>query len=178
MENHIETVTLLDVLEARDNRYEKQKMLVNTYQKTLIVLTLNIPGPEKNNTRIKKGFKIALNYLIKSLEEKKYRIIYKEQNDKVTGNEGYLIVDQDPESIKRIAIDIEEHHPLGRLLDIDVFSSDMEQMSRGQLGFERRKCFLCDNYAVECSRSKRHTPEELKEVLALLLSKLEAIEIY
>ena len=47
-------------------------------------------------------------------------IMYKEERDLETGFEAYFVVDMRPLEVKRLCCSIEDEHPLGRLMDIDV----------------------------------------------------------
>lgn len=164
-------VTLDEVLRARDCRYEKQKRLIHLYKQTLIVLTLNIPGPEKVNDQINKVFEQACESIESQLRQFNKIIIYREKKYLKTGHEAYFVVKGRAKGIKLLMVDLEENHLLGRLFDIDVFSNQMKQLSRGELGVERRKCFVCDRLATECGRSRRHTEEEVQQALKSLLYK-------
>lgn len=167
-------VTLEELLEAKDARYIKQKKLIEAYKETLIVFTLNIPGKEKNNDKIKQIFDIGYKTLKECLSNKE-NILYAAQYDLKTGNEGYLVIKENSEIVKKLAIDLEERHPVGRLFDIDVFTNSGEVISRSTWSFEKRRCFVCEKAAVECSRSKRHTEEEIQQVLKGLFDKIHII---
>jgi holo-ACP synthase len=62
-----------------------------------------------------------------------------------------------PTELKKIAINIEDYHPLGRLVDIDVLDISNEPISRTTLGFPKRKCYLCLNEAHICVRTQAHS---------------------
>ena len=64
-------------------------------------------------------------------------------------------------SIKNKCIDIEATHPLGRLIDLDVYLYPNQSVSRASLNQPPRLCFLCQEEAWVCRREKRHTHEEL-----------------
>ena len=53
-------------------------------------------------------------------------------------------------------IELEDHHPLGRLWDLDVLAPEQGQLSRQDLGFPARQCLVCDEPAHACARSRRH----------------------
>ena len=60
--------------------------------------------------------------------------------------------------LKDYTVSLEESHPLGRLVDIDVtLKGEAAPASRG---FPRR-CFICDNPAFVCGRLKAHSQEDL-----------------
>lgn len=169
--NEICKVTLAEILEARDNRYKKQRQLIAQYKATLVILTLNIPGEEKTNIKIEKAFEEGYKAL-KSLLDVKYNVLYEKKIVLNTGNEGYFAVKANSMDIKREAIYLENRHFLGRLFDIDVISEQVRPISRSELGFERRQCFVCTKSAVECSRNKAHSEEVLQNVLNELLSQI------
>ena len=73
-----------------------------------------------------------------------------------------IIADSDSTVIKRKTIEIEEQHPLGRLIDLDVYDSS-GPVSRSDLGFSPRTCFLCGDIAFHCIKSHKHPEVEIKD---------------
>ncbi len=75
------------------------------------------------------------------------------------------------EEVKRICVALEEELPWGRLLDLDVLSSE-GALSRKDLQLPPRRCLLCGEEAKICARRGSHTFEELRrraqELLALV----------
>ncbi|MEG0730377.1 MAG: triphosphoribosyl-dephospho-CoA synthase CitG, partial [Cetobacterium sp.] len=71
-------------------------------------------------------------------------------------------IDIDSSELKKIAMEIEESHPLGRCVDIDIFNEESKLLSRTDFGFSKRKCFICDELAFVCGRSFTHSHEEIK----------------
>jgi holo-ACP synthase/triphosphoribosyl-dephospho-CoA synthase len=63
-------------------------------------------------------------------------------------------------ALKTMALHIEETHPLGRLLDIDVLDGE-GKINRAALGAKERKCLICGGGAFACGRARAHTVEEL-----------------
>ena len=70
---------------------------------------------------------------------------------------------------KRLAVCLEETHPLGRLFDIDVIRPDGEPMPREAVGSGPRKCLLCDRDARFCMRNHTHSYQELLSKIDELL---------
>ena len=105
--------------------------------------------------------------------------VFEEFRDLETGYEGYFIVDMDPLSAKKLAVELEETHPLGRLFDLDVilslkkavFADGVRPLGREELGLEPRTCIICGRPVRECMRTRKHSTEEL-------LSRIEAIIDY
>ena len=73
----------------------------------------------------------------------------------------FLIVDDNIKHIKKLMIEIEENS-LGRIYDIDVLNGLGEKISRSDLGYENRKCLICNEDVFICMRNKTHSYEELK----------------
>ena len=96
--------------------------------------------------------------------------------DLETGYEAYLLVPLPALSVKQICCGIEESHPLGRLMDIDVLAlgkQGVQMIPREALGLEPRKCLLCGNEVRYCMRAKTHTTAELLERIEQILKEYE-----
>jgi len=166
----MDEVSLLELLEAREIRAAIQSELIARHQGTLICFMINMPGPVKYNDASlfihDQGVK-AIHYFTNTcgIICNHEQIIIKN-----TGIEGYFLFDYPSFRIKEKTCEIEECHPLGRLFDMDVFESDNKPISRDQIGLQRRKCLLCENEGVYCSRNQTHSVSELqfriKEMIA------------
>ena len=87
-----------------------------------------------------------------------------------TGYEAYFITSMPALQAKRIACDIEENHPLGRLFDIDVLDSNMRPVSRTDINLAQRKCLICDNEARFCMRNHTHTKQDIDNKIAQMIT--------
>lgn len=157
----IDEKILIDILDSRERRAEKQKELIDKYKSTCISFTLNIPGKVKDNGVYRAIHKEGMEVIKKTLEEKGIKILYSEEEEHTTGREGYILVDENSGRVKELTMGIEESHPLGRIFDIDIFNRRKEQISRKDLEKTSRKCLLCDNDARVCMRMGSHTYESL-----------------
>ena len=109
-------ITLAELLDSRDKRVEHQKDLLGANPgKSLLCLTVQLPGPEKRNDT---SLKIA-NAGVEAVR-KAFVPVCEELRDLETGYEAYFLVDLPPKEAKRRTCQIEDTHPLGRLMDIDV----------------------------------------------------------
>ncbi len=63
-------------------------------------------------------------------------------------------------ALKQILIDLEENHPLGRFIDLDLFDKE-HHYSRTTLNIGPRRCYVCDDIAFHCIRSRKHSKDEL-----------------
>jgi len=166
----MDEVSLLEVLDAREIRAAIQSDLIARYQCTLICFTINMPGPVKYNDVSlfihSQGVKAIHDFTNTAGIICKHEQIVK----KNTGIEGYFLFDFPSIEMKKETCEIEDHHPLGRLFDMDVFDSGNKPISRDQIGLPRRKCLLCGKEGVYCSRNQTHSVFELqlriKEMIA------------
>lgn len=149
-------ITLAELLESRDKRVEHQKDLLGANPgKSLLCLTVQLPGPEKRNDISLKIAKAG----VEAIRET-FSLEYEELRDLETGYEGYFLVSLPAPQAKKLACQIEDTHPLGRLMDIDVLTSTL-CLSRSDIGLEPRKCLLCGNEVRYCMRAKTHTTAQL-----------------
>lgn len=152
---------VMEILQSREDRRDKQVDLISIYKSTLISFTLNTPGIIKDNEMYREIHKEGMASIVDSLLDKDIEIIYQEEINKSTGSEGYIVVDLDALELKSLLIDLEESHPMGRIFDIDVFDGDHNQISRSDLSLSPRKCLICGQDARVCAREKNHTYQEL-----------------
>ncbi|MBR4020717.1 MAG: [Firmicutes bacterium] len=168
-------VTLMELLDARENRVMHQRKLLETYGGVLVSMTLNIPGPVKD----KEIYRKALEYGMEKLEAAfaPEVVLHREIRHLKTGSEGYLVIDEagmDMRSVKETAISIEDQDDLGRIFDIDVMS-EKGGISRTDLGHPGRKCLLCGADAKVCARAQRHPMTDLMKKIENILEKCPRI---
>jgi holo-ACP synthase CitX len=144
------------LLEEREGRVEGLRILSEEYKRTVIFIRVNYPTVNKNNHVTRNIIKE-----IKRVIEKNIEILYVKYNESLEGPTLTYVAEGDIKDIKIKTINIEESHPLGRLLDIDVYDRSLNQISRKDLGINPRKCYLCDETAAVCVRSKRHKTEDI-----------------
>lgn len=162
-------ITLDQLLNARDARRGRQLSLLEKYpDSTLIVLTVNIPGSEKRTadslTIADRGVE-ALSELFAG------KIIYEQHLDLPTGRESYFMVSLPSDEVKTLTTGIEDEHPLGRLMDIDVFLPDGTPLSRRDTDTPARRCLICGDDARACMRNQTHPlPELLKKIHSMVES--------
>lgn len=151
----------MEILQSREDRRDRQWILLDRYQCSLISYTLNAPGIMKDNEMYRGIHKEGMKAIIDILDNKEVPMIYQDEINKSTGREGYIAVDFDAVKVKQILVQLEESHPLGRIFDMDVFDKNHNQISRRDLNMGSRSCLLCNKDARICIREKNHTIEEL-----------------
>lgn len=158
-----ENINLNEILIGREKRAQMQRKLISIYKTSLVCFTLNIPGADKISPLFKKVHETGIELLQEEIKKRGMKIVYKQFGESAAGPEAFFCIDEDPIEIKKVTVSIEENHKLGRLFDFDVFDKNDRHLDRVQLGFPERKCLICDEKAVICSRSRRHSVKELLE---------------
>lgn len=170
-------VSLLEMLEARERRAIRQKVLLSAYGKTMICFTMNIAGPVKNSSLIRRGYALGKRLLRQQLEVAGIPVAYSEEIQEKSGNEAIFLLDADPLAVKAITVEIEDQPAVGRLFDMDVLCPDGRKVDRQELGLSGRKCLICGGMAQACARSRVHTVSELqKKTQEILCEALDAAD--
>ena len=151
------------MLLAREQRANMQKKLIEEYNNSLISFMLNIPGKIKNSKEFVEFHKKYIEEIKKILKEKDIVILREDYFNKDTGIEYFAVVNCDEILLKKYMVDLEEKNKQTRLLDIDVFSKDYNQISRSSLNLPNRKCIVCNDDAKSCIRLEKHNADELEE---------------
>ena len=112
----------------------------------------------KINDEILKIFHLGKEQIKKSIAST--NILYESSKSDFTGPEYFIVSNIDAYDLKKKMLDIEENSYFGRLYDIDVIYKD-ENITRKMIGGPSRKCFLCDNDAKACARSRNHSVDEM-----------------
>ncbi len=151
---------LEQILQARDNRLALQTSLLGKYRSPLVSCTMNIPGPTKNSELIQSSFDKAMEAFMQRNQGVLEEVL---EQRKETGPERYFIVlgGTNLYALKRRLAFFEQVYPIGRYLDLDLKDSDGLAITRKDIELEPRRCLLCSRPAKECSRSERHSLEDL-----------------
>ena len=171
----IQEVSLLQMLDAREQRAYRQNELLARYQKPLLCFTLNIAGPIKNSPLIRQGFCIGMEEIGLQLCRNKLPVLYQETIDEVTGNEAFFVIDGEGFTVKQLMCELEDADDLGRLYDLDVLlPPDKEhpqgrKLDRQDLGHSGRRCIICGAPAKECSSRRIHPVSELQQKTSAIL---------
>jgi holo-ACP synthase CitX len=71
----------------------------------------------------------------------------------------------DPLSIKHFLMHIEETHPLGRFIDLDLFNNPTKSISRSDIDAPLRTCIMCNQPAIECMRNHNHSTLDIMDYI-------------
>ncbi len=173
--------SLDEVLENREKRVAFIKKLLLLYPDcSIISYKLNIAGPVKNNPFIGKIFKIGLNHILNYINNEKLKIASSKVIDLKTGPEYFAAIPTSPKDVKREMIHIEENTNIGRLFDIDVLymeNGDVMHISREAIGYESRKCFVCQADARQCAGSRAHSLSSIhKSICDIISSEVDILQ--
>ncbi|UFS71982.1 citrate lyase holo-[acyl-carrier protein] synthase [Geomonas sp. RF6] len=161
----------LDVLEssilaARDRRQAQLESFA-PHSPCLIMLSLNIPGPEKSGERAQRLFNWALTRLA---DEAPVELLFSGTDP--LGPYALYQTRLTPRGAKEKAVAIEGSEPAGRLIDLDVYDTSGSAFGRSLLGLAPRRCLVCGESAAECMRLKRHETRILQEEVDALIDAL------
>lgn len=147
-------MSIYKLLDEREERARFQASLCTEYGLPVAVIRANIPGEKKVYTE---SLWISYEIFLQCKESfGKYicKVFHRFSSE---GLIFFLVLKCSGEEAKKIAVQIEETHFLGRLVDLDIIEKD-KFFSRGN---NLRKCFLCGKPAIICSRAKTHPLEEI-----------------
>lgn len=150
------------ILLAREKRVEIQNCISARFGLPILVVRTNYPGLDRDNNVTKGIVNCIKDEISISFPN---NIIYNQLRFTAEGPIYIAVLRDTPTCIKEKAIKIEEEHPLGRLVDIDVYDSEGKGISRSELGYAMRKCYLCNDIAQCCVRSRKHSVEEVIEYI-------------
>lgn len=137
------------ILAERETRNEEIRNL--SKRSDVACVKANVPGCDKNTP----CSKLLISYFTTLVQNKGARL-----EKMLSGADGTcaLFLLKKGKSYKNKFISIEEKHPLGRFIDIDVTLKNASvSLSRKRL----RKCFICNKSAFYCGRIKAHSVIEL-----------------
>lgn len=140
-----------------------------THGAPIVSVTLNVPGAAKIVPGTLELLYRTVARLREECEAKGYPVKEECIRSPVTGLEAFLAVDADAVLLKQMCIRLEEESGQGRFLDLDIYGRDGSLISRRDLGYKPRKCFLCENEAALCIRSRLHSAAELEKKFRELL---------
>ncbi len=140
------------ILDARENRVLEIQSLLSC-EGVLICIKANIPGDYKNIDEAH-----ILVRLFTLLIQKQYELKSIQHKNSADGPYSLLVVNsKNKDEIKQDAILLEDTHPLGRFIDLDVYYQQHHSISRASFDLPNRKCYLCGEDAHICSRTQKHS---------------------
>ncbi len=144
------------ILSAREDRLKEIESCVSS-QNLVLLIKPNIPGPDKNTTEAH-----LLVRLFHHLIQTSFSVLTSTPFESADGPYQLIsLVPSDANEFKKKMIHLEDTHPLGRFIDLDVFDSYPVSLSRKSLGYTPRQCYLCELPAAQCVRNQTHPLTDL-----------------
>lgn len=154
---------LQKILQNKEQRAQRQKDALSSYKNPIISITVNIPGEKKLSHETIFIYHEMVKKLKTKLHDKEYKEVFK--CEKETGIEGIISVKMKADKLKLLTCKLEDEEFLGRFIDFDVIDEDNKLLSRKDFSLPQRKCFICDEVAVFCARSRKHSVVEMVEYI-------------
>ena len=157
------SVDLDQMLMARERRASIQSAMLQDAGpgQCLVCLTMNIAGDIKRTPMTRMLFDAGISEMnVLGFSVRKEFLL-----DEATGSEAFWLLDEEGTQVKASLEKVEDSFPAARLFDFDVIMPGGSKLSRA----EGRRCLICDAYAAECARSRKHGLEEVKRVTGELL---------
>lgn len=130
---------------------------------SLLQITVNIPGPDKHIYPASQLFNLSISQVLSYCLLDINSIKYIGHTDPIMLC--IICCDLDPIELKSKLLALEDSDPLSKYWDLDVFSSDFMKISRSDLNYPERKCFICQLSAKLCTANQTHPIGELIETM-------------
>lgn len=152
----IREVTLEDMLAAREARSQRMAQAVADTSRSVVSFTMNIPGPVKASSLIRRGFREGCRRLESAFsgENISYKLLHR--SEEFTGCEALYAVDGDSDEVKRLCVIVEDCDELSRLFDMDVIAPERKTVSRTELQYAERGCMVCGAAGRGCASRRLH----------------------
>lgn len=158
------------ILAAREERERLIRGLAAQVPGSLVLVTTNIPGAEKDRP----GLGDLVERAIAMLDRLVPGCEVIDEGSDALGPYAGIACPESPSAVKRAAVEIEEAVRGGRLLDVDVYDAKGRAYGRAKVGLEPRRCLLCDEPAFDCIRANRHSAAELEESVRVLIARAQS----
>lgn len=142
-----------EILDSRERRYNRILALINEYDRPVLCAKINYPGTDKNTPEAAFAFDRLYQAV---LETYSGMVLYRQIIEGADGKSYTAVLEMDGRHAKKIGIEIEERHRLGRVFDIDIYSAGGIPIDRNEMKKETRSCIVCGKNAWECMRRRSH----------------------
>jgi holo-ACP synthase CitX len=146
-----------DILSLRESRARFQEELVKQWNLPLVVIKANVPGSNKYDAYSLYAVLTIANEVLSIMPS-----VFTTRQHTAEGCIVYIVCPQDANEVKQRMLTVEESHPLGRIMDIDVLDEKGTLLSRRDFGHSVRSCYLCERPAYECARNQTHSIKDIK----------------
>jgi holo-ACP synthase len=164
-------MSLYDVHQISLNNLKRQSQLTRKYELPLIIVKTNISNELNENEQARLVYKLALEEVNKKLTLLNAMVLEHEDATNRSNLESVFVVrGVTTSNLKRAMVKIENSHPLGSLINIDIIDPQGYAVSRRGSQMEPRRCILCQYPASYCSMNHRHSVEEIKHKIKSIIA--------
>jgi len=164
------TASLYDRHQNSLNNLKRQNHFITKYKLPLIIVKTNISFDINENNHDDLVYKIALQEVQNQLSALDATIVDQDTTQDKSNLESIFVIKGTTAShLKRAMTHIENSHPLGSLINIDVVTSQGLALSRKEAQMEPRKCLLCHSPASYCSSNHHHSDNEIKQKIRTMI---------
>jgi len=153
-----------EILRAKERRAALREQCAQRGNASLS-LSLNVPGYPKSSPLLSACFDALLSDFKRFLKARRIAIDREHERRQVDeAGDFYLVPLRDRRPLAELKARceaFEQHHPLERLIDVDLTDARSQPVSSRKL----KRCLICEKPAVVCMREGNHTPGELREHL-------------
>ncbi|UGA57462.1 citrate lyase holo-[acyl-carrier protein] synthase [Vibrio sp. VB16] len=156
------SVSLYDSFLCKETRAKKQQQLIKKYATPLITIKAHMPKELRCNMYVNEIIEQAYLSVKDVLSQHEFTCIGNDEHKSNVGEERYLAVQcRSASELKKFMMAIENTHPLGQLMDLNVMNREGKTISRGSCELSARKCIICDCPAPECAKKHQHSLADL-----------------
>lgn len=149
---------LIDDNNNYKNQEEVIKSLMEKYRKTSMIIKINSFKYKNNVDMFNEILQNVSGWLVDLLKSK---ILLKLYFVDIDGPQILMIINKEARDMKRLIVDVEEKHILGKCLNIKVFDYKHEEITRDDIGKEPLGCPLCSRPMGICDCSKKNNGEDM-----------------
>ena len=168
-------IKLLKVLDAREERWIRRRMIVQKNKRCLITVTLCVPFNYRTSDEFYEIFLNLCREFWDILIYKGYKVYSEGYMRNEDGPAFFVSTEDNAFKIKKICAETEDTITGGRMLDIDVMDSEGNPISRSDIGLPPRKCFVCNKPASVCVSRKLHSSDEISAVVEQLKKQVNIV---
>lgn len=159
-------VNAMNMMAWREEIAAAQYALRKHHSPLLISFSVNMVGDVKVNAASAFIFQQGLDAIMSVCDNAPLTIIKQQKLTSKAGSQLLIAIENIAMlELKRLMMQIEQQHSLGRFMDIDVIGLNGRPVSRAMLNLEPRQCMICTNNAKNCARSQAHSVKDIHTVI-------------
>ncbi|MHC1685663.1 MAG: citrate lyase holo-[acyl-carrier protein] synthase [Clostridiaceae bacterium] len=132
--------------------------MIKKYKKTTIVIRVNSINYKKNSSLFNEILENVNKWLVDFFKQLVLLRLYSVDKE---GPMIMLVVNKCPIDTKKMIVDIEDKHILGRCLNIKVLNEHFNEVTRETIGVNKAVCPLCNEVDSCCNCCSKNKDEDM-----------------